>query len=113
MLLLAGIAAVTMKVQDHRCAGTGLIASWDVQQVGACQSAREERLVDALPWWYRHRRPTRRLKTGVFMSRMLIAAAPPAVRNQVRKTRKATGHASGMSGTTHCNRAVRMKTCTR
>src|SRR2546421_7542393 len=58
MLLLAGIAAVTMKVQDHRCAGTGLIASWDVQQVGACQSAREERLVDALPWWYRHRLPT-------------------------------------------------------
>ena len=58
-------------------------------------------------------RPTRWLKTGVFMSRMLIAAAPPAVRNQVRKTRTATGHAAGVNGTTHCNNAVRMKTCTR
>jgi len=58
MLLAAGIAAVAMKVQDHRCAGTGLIACWDVQQVGACQSAREERLVDALPWWCRYRLPT-------------------------------------------------------
>src|SRR6266852_7079052 len=58
MLLLAGIAAVAMKVQDHRCAGTGLIACWDVEQVGACQSAREDRLVDALPWWCRHRLST-------------------------------------------------------
>src|SRR2546421_12229751 len=47
-----------MKVQNHRCAGTCLIACWDVQQVGAYQSARKDRLVDALPWWCRHRLPT-------------------------------------------------------
>jgi hypothetical protein len=40
---------VTMKVQDRRFRRIGLIACWDVQQVGARQTAREDRLVDAAP----------------------------------------------------------------